>query len=179
MPSKIDWRNFSCDDGSGFEDETIDWLKDRDASVWHQCAADLNWDWGWRIQGWIVSQQSCSVSTAAMLFWLCQPQELIDPDMNELETADSGSAYYLARLIAENCSENWYPKTQYPVLENSDFDFIFRRYSELLLKHPNLKEPWNTMLENIPKLIVHNQSELLSNEDFIEGIPKSIYGDGV
>jgi len=179
MPSSIDWRDLWFDEDAGFDDETIAWLESRGPDIWHQCALDLNWDWGWRIQGWICSQPQTSVSTAAAMFWLSQPQELIDPSMNRELISDPGSCYYLAKLIAENMQEGFDSTEHFPVLWNSDSDELVSSYRSVLAAHPDLASPWSAVLDHLPQMKVHSPQQLLAIEEFVEGIPREIYGDGV
>jgi hypothetical protein len=165
----IDWRVFSGE--GGCEDETIDWLSKRDPEYWHRSAQGMNWDWGWRILGWIVSQPNCSKSTAALIFWNSQPQELVDPSMNEEELKDPSSAYYLIKLIADNLMNGYYTSDRFPVCWNDDYAQRVVDFRNLVARHPDLQAQWHVALGLIPQLKAANVSQMLSDEGFIEGIP--------
>jgi Domain of unknown function (DUF4274) len=164
--SQVDWRVF--EDEGGFAELTIPWLATRDAALWHRSANGINWDWGWRILGWIVSQPRCSKSTAAMIFWGAQPQELIDPAMNREWLNDMGSPYYLIKLIVENLQQGLFSDDRFPVFWNADLEKRVVDFKAILARHADLQDPWSLALTLIPKFPV---SHCPRDPEFIEGIP--------
>ena len=169
MASTIDWRDFL--DGYAEDTRAIEWLSASDSKTLHRCASDLNWDWGWSMQGWIVSQKHCFVSTAAMIFWMAQPQERIDPDLNEEEIKDRSSRYYLIKLILENFVANFFVPIQFPVFWNENYSERVLRFDEVLEQSPELKPLWSSACSLLPQIVTDDDTRLLSREGLSEGYP--------
>jgi hypothetical protein len=168
----VDWRQFE-DDG-GFAEVTIEWLSLRGPDTWHRSACGINWDWGWRLLGWIVSQRGCSRSTAAMIFWMAQPQELVDPKLNASHREDPASPYYLIKLIAENLRAGIYSSQDFAVYWDGDFDRRVSRFAELLDRDPALAQYWSVFRTFVPLVRV---SKFDHDAEFVEGIPVEIWNE--
>jgi hypothetical protein len=168
----VDWRQF--EDHGGFADVTIEWLALRGPDAWHRSACGLNWGWGWQLQGWIVSQRGCSRSTAAMIFWMAQPQELIDPKLNASDREDPTSPYYLIKLITDNLRLGLYSSQDFAVYWDGDFDKRVSAFAEVLVRHPRLAEYWDIAKAFVPLVRV---SKFDHDDEFIEGIPLEIWNE--
>jgi hypothetical protein len=170
--TSVDWRQF--DDDGGFADLTIEWLALHGPDMWHRSACGLNWDWGWRSIGWIVSQRGCSRSTAAMIFWRAQPQELIDPRSNAVDREDPTSCYYLIKLIVDNLRLGLYSSQDFAVFWDDDFDRRISTFNDILDREPLLAEYWGIARTFLPKVRVNEFSQ---DDAFIEGVPVEIWNE--
>ncbi|MDV3752135.1 DUF4274 domain-containing protein [Elizabethkingia anophelis] len=103
----------------------------------HYLATHHNWDNGVKVLQWIVESPICSEATALELFWLAQPQDFQQCELNiTLQDEYLNEVFTLLKTILKNYPDSFYQKTSRrfdpaPFYENGLTvpDWIFQKTS--------------------------------------------------
>ncbi len=90
----------------------ISWLQQRSPDAWHVVAGKLNWDCSHDVLEWIVSQPQCDLATAALLFWMGEPDGWLKyPNVDAVPRIHLDN-FNLIRKLAEGANSGFYTRRE-------------------------------------------------------------------
>ncbi len=143
----------------------LEYLADKDPSIWHQVAWNWNWDGGVEVLKWIISQPQCHKGTALLVYWYGGPR--YDSQFASAEEVPTfiRETYDLVREIEEKYLAGFYTS------DGIKFD-----------PHADEGIDWTAEYADIePKVaipeIMYEPSggETVKRESYIEGYPPEVW----
>jgi hypothetical protein len=174
----IDYRNFFHDDVE-LADAVIGWLVDHPHPMArHRVAYSTNWDFGFRVLGWIASQPSCDRATATHVFWAALPHEVIDPsdEWYARRVGDPSDVYHLLELIVDRLGEGHYQNEEFETQWSKEWEQGVKEYAKLVERSPALDPKWRRALSLVPLRPIY---EWNAHPAYPEGVPHELYGSRV
>jgi len=156
----------------------IDWLKEQNPDNWHRVAISWNWDWGFFVLVWIVSQPDCDKATAQHLFVLTNPDYFL-----RFRTRDAmlGServnieGFDFLKLLAGRWSEGVYRRSEIATMDDLLKVQSYRQaYRETEAPYKD-RLPW-VVNDEIFEVF---KGRVIDASDYQEGIPPELQRRGV
>jgi Domain of unknown function (DUF4274) len=152
----------------------FDWLFAHSSDEWHGMAADWNWDAGFDILGWMISQPECNRATALLIFERAAPHDFFSkwPGVRERYLTNEKGTYYLCREIIGRWKAGFYTRSEVKLGEEdaSSFDQEKARYETAISEFPGDRDGMELPADFNPPAT----GRVISRTSFAEGVPKEL-----